>query len=101
MSLKLSWFTVKLALLGVSEEYAPEVVRNLQGELNTRSHLRNPQVFLETEAHRVVIKVDIEGRNPEGAARQMAEELFEIPYGVLREIEGMHIEIIDAYPSPE
>lgn len=99
MSGKLNWFTIWLALLGVSEENAAEVVQDLQDELNMRSHLRNPKVFWETEAHRVVIQVEAEELEPERLAKQIAEELFEISYGVLRVIEGIHIEILDVRPS--
>jgi hypothetical protein len=96
---ELKWFTVRLILLGVSEKDADEVVQNLQGELNMRPHLRYPQVFWDFEAHGVIVQVDAEELQPERLAKQMMEELFEISYGVLREIEGMRIEILDVRPS--
>lgn len=100
MSSKLNWFTVRLALLGISEKEDPEAVQYLQDELNMRPHLRSPQVFWETETHRAIIQVDMEGIESESVAKQMAEELFEVACAVLFKVEGMHVKILDVHPSP-
>jgi hypothetical protein len=95
MPTELKWFMVRLALIGVSEQRRSEVVRDLQHELSMRPHLRNPQAYWEAETHRLIVYLEAEELEPERLAKQMMEELFEISYGVLQEIEGIHIEILD------
>ncbi len=95
MPAELKWFTVRLAILGVSEQNASEVTRDLQRELSMRPHLRNPRVFWEAETRRLIVCIEAEELESERLAKQMMEELFEISYGVLQEIEGVHIEVLD------
>ena len=47
MSVELAWFTVRLALSGISEKEAFEAVQDLEEELNARPHLRNPQAKIK------------------------------------------------------
>jgi hypothetical protein len=100
MSPELSWFTVRLALEGISEEQASGEVQALQDELNSRPHLRNPQVYWEAATHRSIIQVDTEDLRAEPAAEQIAEELLEVASGVLLEAERVRVEILDVRPSP-
>lgn len=99
MPLELSWFAVRLALAGISEERSSQAVQGLQDELNMRPHLRNSQVSWEAKTCRAIIQVDAEGLNSESVAKQMAEEMFEVACAVLWEIDGMHVEILDAHSS--
>jgi signal recognition particle subunit SEC65 len=99
MPFELTWFTVRLALLGTSEEHVTEAVQDLQVELDMRPHLRNPRVSWEMETHRVIIQVDAEDLDSKLLGDQMAEELFEVASAVLPEIEGVRVEILDVHPS--
>jgi len=95
----LNWFTVRLALIGVFTDQASKVVQDLQEELNMRPHLRNPQVFWETETRRVTVQVETEDLQSESAADQMAEELLEVASAVLSEFEVIRVDILSVYPS--
>ena len=101
MSAKLSWFTVRLALLGVPGQYADEAVRDLQNELEMRPHLRNPQISWKSETRQAIIQVDNEALSPESAAEGMAEELLEVAVAVLKEFKRIRVEILDVRPSSE
>ncbi len=100
MSSKLTWFTVRLALLGLSDDRAPKVIQDLRDELSMRPHLRNPKIMWEPETHRAIIQVETEDFTPQPAAKQIQEEMLEALAAVLWETEGLHFDIIEVYPSP-
>jgi|SRR3972149_1714684 len=100
MSPELRWFTVRLALVGVSPGLAAETVQDIQDELKMRPYLRNPRVFWETGTHKAIVQVDSEDLKSELAAEQMAEELLEVASAILKEFDTVHVDILSAYPSP-
>jgi hypothetical protein len=95
----LTWFTTRLALLGLSENRATEVIQVLQEELLMRPHLRKPQVKWSPETQYAIVQVDTEDFRPESAAKQVQEEMLESLAAVLWETEGIHFEILEVYPS--
>lgn len=101
MTPKLVWFTVRLALIGLLEDRAPKVIQDLRDDLGMLSHLRNPQVAWDSQAHRVMIQVDTEDISAQPAAEQIREEMMEALAAVLWETEGTHFEILESYLSAD
>lgn len=99
MAEKLIWFTIRLALTGISPAQAFEVVQDLQDELNARHHLRNPHVFWEDQTQEVIVEVDNQGLRSKSAAEGMSEELLEATVAVVRKFERIHIEVLDVKQS--
>ncbi len=95
MTKRLQRFTVQLALKGISEKNSHEVLHDIEEELNARPHLLNPQVLWESKMRRLIIQVGVQDVRPDLAARQMAEELFEVACAVLLDVEGMHVEVLE------
>jgi len=96
MASKLPWFTVRLALLGVSEKQSSEAAADLLDEFKMRPHLRNVQVFWEAESHRIIVQVDTEGLDTISVSKGMAEELKEILSAVFVKPTGIRVEVLGA-----
>ena len=103
MSKKITWFTVQLELLGISNIDAVEFVKDLQDELNMRPHLRNPKVSWEDKNLRIIVQVDMEGlmdseavdQMATEAGDQMAEELLEAASATLRNFKSIHVNVLE------
>ena len=99
---KMIWFKVRLELLGISETYSNEAVKDLQEDLDLRDHLKNPTVSWEENYQRIIVDVEAEGLMDEGArdqsmeeaGDQMAEELLESASGALREFKKLSINVL-------
>jgi len=98
MASNLSWFTVRLALLGVSEERSSEAVRDLLAEFNMRPHLKNAQVFWQAESRQVIVQVDAEGLNANSVSKGMAEEVKEMISAIFTRVGGVHVEMLGTHP---
>jgi hypothetical protein len=99
MTSQWTWFTVRLALVGLSETRAPKVIRDLRQQLAMRPHLRNPRVEWDSKTSRAIVQIDTEDEDPVPAAKQMQEEMLEALAAVLWETEGLRFEILDARPT--
>jgi hypothetical protein len=103
MSSKIIWFNVQLELLGISNSYSVEAVKDLQDDLDMRPHLRNPRVSWDDHNQRILVHVDAEGvmdeneanRMAKEAADQIAEELLEAASGSLREFKSITVHVLD------
>jgi hypothetical protein len=98
MTSNLPWFTVRLALLGVSEEQSSEAIRDLLAEFNMRPHLKNAQVFWQAESRQVIVQVNAEGLNTNSVSEGMAEELKEMISAIFTKVGGVHVELLSAHP---
>ncbi len=101
MADEITWFTVRLALLGLSPASGPQAAKNLADELPFNTYLRNPRVIWESELHRIVIQVDTEDTKPGSAANQVREEMMEILAAVWKDTEGTHYELLGVEPSTD
>ena len=93
---------MQLELLGISETYANEAVKDLQEDLDLRYYLKNPTVSWEENNQRIIVHVEAEGlmdeeareQSMEKAADQMAEELLESASGALREFKMLSVNVL-------
>lgn len=93
----LAWFTVRLAIQGLSENQAANLVGDLQQQLSMSQVVRHTNVCWEKETRQAIVQLDTEGLTADSAADQMAEEVLELASAlVIGEIQKeIRVEILD------
>lgn len=90
------WYTVRLALEGLSESNVSDAMISLAEEIQRRSYLTNPKISWDGENHRAIIQADEEADNTTQAENLLLDDLYEMVYASLEEIEGLRISVCDA-----
>ena len=90
------WFSVNLLLKGANLSIDPEALQEIGFELSMRPHIMNPRVSqFNKEKAEIGVYAETDGLDEDSAGNGMAEELFEIACASLREVEGIHVEVIN------
>ena len=87
----LSRFTVELAVRGIDEVTDPSAQQEFDFELSMRPHILKKKVSMDHENHQLIIRIVIEGIDPQRTAQGASEELLEIAAVLLNKIDGMQI----------
>ncbi len=93
-------FTITVRIEGINPNVGDAVARDIRLELESRPYLRNSAVHWDSEYSRVVVTVDDVAESAEQARSQVEDELMDIGYAVLDEIENVRINIISVVTSP-
>ncbi|MBI1801245.1 MAG: hypothetical protein HYR71_06420 [Chloroflexi bacterium] len=100
MPRELPWFTVRLAIVGLSKDQSTELIEDLRQQVNSSPVLRNPVVWWEGDTQRAIVQMDTEGLTSDRAASQMAEELLELVSALLiGDIDELGVEILNVVPA--
>jgi hypothetical protein len=87
-------YLVELAIGGINKDVDPAAEQEFDFELSMRPHIIRRVVSWDKEGVLLVIRVEIESKTEDLAAKQMAEELFEVANAVLLSVNGLNVKVI-------
>jgi len=94
MTTNLEKFLVELAIGGINNITDPIAKREFDLELKMRSHILGRKLSWNNDKKSLIVEVVIESINETYAAKQMAEEMFEVANAVLRSVDGLNVRVI-------
>lgn len=95
MSNRLNQYSISLSIKGIQKRNNPEALELISNEIAMRTHLRSDSIVGNDkgEFYEVAIHLSCWGLNQDSAAKQAAEELFEIACAVLDDPGGVSVHI--------
>jgi hypothetical protein len=94
MTIKLEKFLVELAIGGISNDTDPMAEQEFDFELGMRPHILGKKLSWDDRKKNLVVQVVIEDIDESFAAKQMAEEIFEVANAVLKSVDGLNVRVI-------
>jgi len=90
---------VRLALTGIKPDRALAIANALSKEIHVRSYLTNASATPSPDLTSIVVQADEEANNSMQAHLLLAEELYEMVYAALDDIDDLHMEILSVEPK--
>lgn len=94
---RLKIFKVTLSVTGINKEKDPKAKQQYEAEISFRPHLKLVSIDWDKEENRLILQLISESTTPDTVRKQLQEEFFEISNAILREIKGVHIQVIKVY----
>jgi len=94
-------FTITARIGGINSNVGYAVTEDIRLELESRPYLRNSTVHWDSAHSAIMLTFDDVAESAEQAQSQIEDELMDIGYAVLDEIEHVRIDIIDVVASLE
>lgn len=99
MPMNNSWFTIRLAVVGMPLDALQRALPDLQEELDAREYLNNPRSYWSANDGHIIIELSDTGLSAEHAAKGAAEEIFELVAAVITGVESYHVDVISVLPK--
>jgi len=93
MTIKLEKCLVELAIGGINNDTDPMAEGEFDFELGMRPHILGKKLSWDDRKKNLVIQVVIEDIDESFAAKQMAEEIFEVANAVLKSVDGLNVKV--------
>ena len=93
MTIKLEKFLVELAIGGINCDTDPMAEREFDFELGMRPHILGKTLSWDDQKKILVVQVVIESIDESSAAKQMAEEIFEVASAILKSVDGLNVRV--------
>jgi len=94
-------FTITAQIDGINSNVGDAVAEDIRLELESRPYLHNSTAHWDSAHGAVVLTVDDVAESAEQAKAQIEDELTDIGYSVLDEIENIHIDIVNVVATLE
>lgn len=94
MTRDLEKFLVKLAIGGINKNTDPTAEQEIDFELSMRPHILSKKILWDEREKILLVQVEVESVDENLAAKQMAEELFEVANAVLRSVQGLNVKVM-------
>lgn len=94
MTRDLEKLLVELVIRGINKNTDPMAEQEFDVELSMRPHTLRKKVLWDEGEKILIVQVEVESVDENLAAKQMAEELFEVANAVLQSVQGLNVKVM-------
>jgi hypothetical protein len=94
MTKQLANYLVEIAVGGINKDTDSMAEQEFFAELDLRFHILSKELLWDEGGETLIVRTEIESLSEDLAARQMAEELFEVANAILSSVEGLNVKVL-------